>query len=91
MRPMLFLIRRTEGISRLLLQMIRDAVRERFRFPFGQVHSVTKDASDKSDWKDICAAWPHKDGRGFNLRFAANPTEGAEVIIRTVRKAGGAQ
>jgi hypothetical protein len=60
--------------------------------PTHRIYSVTKDAGAKSDWKDIGAAWPHRDGRGFNLRFASNPTEGAEVILRTVRaKKGGAQ
>lgn len=59
--------------------------------PTHRIYSVTKDAAGKSDWKDIGAAWPHKDGRGFNLRFTGNPIEGAEVIIRTARKTGGAQ
>lgn len=59
--------------------------------PTHRIYSVTKDASGKSDWKDIGAAWPHKDGRGFNLRFTGAPAEGAEIILRTPRKKGGAQ
>jgi hypothetical protein len=60
--------------------------------PTHRIYSVTKDASGKSDWKDIGAAWPHKDGRGFNLRFTGGLTEGAEVIVRVARpRKGGAQ
>lgn len=60
--------------------------------PTHRIYSVTKDASGKSDWKDIGAAWPHKDGRGFNLRYTGKPEEGAEVIIRVARpRKGGAQ
>ena len=58
--------------------------------PTHRIYSVTKDASGKSDWKDIGPAWPHKDGRGFNLRFTVSPAAGAEVILRVARK-GGAQ
>jgi hypothetical protein len=60
--------------------------------PTHRIYSVTKDADGKSNWKDIGAAWPHRDGKGFNLRFTATPIQGAEVIVRVARpRKGGAQ
>ena len=38
----------------------------------------------KSAWQEIGAVWPHKDGKGFNLQFAARPLEGAAIVLRAV-------
>jgi len=60
--------------------------------PTHRIFSVTKNAESGSKWTEIGAAWPHKDGQGFNLKFDAMPANGAEVVLRTVTaKKGGAQ
>ncbi len=60
--------------------------------PTHRVYSVTKNAENGSKWTEIGAAWPHKDGQGFNLKFNAMPANGAEVVLRTATaKKGGAQ
>jgi hypothetical protein len=60
--------------------------------PTHRVYSVSKNGDEKAAWTEIGAAWPHKDGKGFNLTFNARPLEGAQVVLRvaTARK-GGAQ
>lgn len=45
------------------------------------VYQVRDGADDKSYWTRIGAAWPHADGKGFNLQLAALPLDG-RVIIR---------
>jgi hypothetical protein len=60
--------------------------------PAFRIYSVSKNGDKKATWQEIGAAWPHKDGKGFNLAFAARPLEGAEVVLRSVTaKKGGAQ
>jgi len=61
--------------------------------PSHRIYSVTKNGDDaKGKWTEIGAAWPHKDGQGFHLKFTAMPIAGADVLLRvpTARK-GGAQ
>ena len=57
--------------------------------PTHRIYSVSKLNEDKSAWAEIGAAWPHKDGKGFNLTFSARPLEGAQVVLRvaTAKKA----
>jgi len=51
--------------------------------PSHRVYSVSKNGDgQKAIWQEIGAAWPHKDGKGFNLTFAARPLEGAEIVLR---------
>ncbi len=50
--------------------------------PTHRIYAVTKVNDDKSFWVAIGAAWPHKDGEGFNLRFDLMPINGAEIVIR---------
>jgi hypothetical protein len=60
--------------------------------PTYRVYSVTKNGDSKANWQEIGAAWPHKDGKGFNLKFTARPLEGAEIVLREPKAAkGGAQ
>ena len=49
--------------------------------PTHRIYSVTKNDS-KANWQEIGAAWPHKDGKGFNLTFTARPLDGAEIVLR---------
>jgi hypothetical protein len=50
--------------------------------PTHRVYSVSKNGEQKSTWQEIGAAWPHKDGKGFNLTFTARPLEGAQIVLR---------
>lgn len=36
-------------------------------------------------WREIGAMWPHKDGSGFTLKLDLMPTDGREIVIRTVK------
>ena len=61
--------------------------------PTHRVFAVTrKDQSDKGKWHEIGALWPHKDGKGFNLKLDLLPTGNAELVIRaaTEQAEGGA-
>ena len=50
--------------------------------PTHRIYSVTKNGDSKANWQEIGAAWPHKDGKGFNLKFTARPLDGAEIVLR---------
>jgi hypothetical protein len=52
--------------------------------PSHRIFAVSSNAGKKSAWQEIGAAWPHKDGKGFNLQFAARPLKGAAIVLRTV-------
>jgi hypothetical protein len=59
--------------------------------PTYRIYSVTKNG-DKANWQEIGAAWPHKDGKGFNLTFAARALDGAQIVLREPKAdKGGAQ
>ena len=60
--------------------------------PTHRVFNVTKQETEKASWDEIGAAWPHKDGKGFNLKFSAAVPEGAVLVLRTAqaKKAGAA-
>ena len=60
--------------------------------PTHRVYSVSKNGDEKASWTEIGAAWPHRDGKGFNLTFNARPLEGAQVVLRVASaRKGGAQ
>ncbi len=60
--------------------------------PTHRIYSVTKNGDEKARWTELGAAWPHKDGKGFQLRFNASPFGECEVVIRKIEpKAKGAQ
>lgn len=50
--------------------------------PTHRIYSVAKNGDTKSNWQEIGAAWPHKDGKGFNLTFTAHPLDGAQIVLR---------
>lgn len=41
---------------------------------------------DKAFWTKIGAAWPHDDGKGFNLQFVALPLTG-RIVLRSPKPA----
>ncbi len=49
--------------------------------PSHRVYAVTKNG-ERSIWREIGAAWSHKDGDGFNLKLDFLPLNGAEIVIR---------
>jgi len=51
--------------------------------PTHRIYNVAKDAEGKAVWTEIGAAWGHKDGKGFNLKFSVTPAEGASIVLRT--------
>ena len=55
--------------------------------PTHRVYAVTKNG-DKSFWTEIGAAWPHQDGKGFNVKLDYLPLNGAEIVIREPRTEG---
>lgn len=36
----------------------------------------------KSVWQPIGAAWPHADGKGFNISFDLLPMQGQDLVLR---------
>lgn len=57
--------------------------------------SVREGKDGKSYFKDIGAAFPHKDGKGFNVELEAMPVNGRVVLrtpserIREMKEGGG--
>lgn len=49
--------------------------------PAFRIYSVSKDG-ENSNWVEIGAAWPHKDGKGYGLQLKALPLPGSEVVLR---------
>ena len=41
--------------------------------PSHTVYHVTPQGEDRKAWTVVGAAWPHKDGNGFNIRLDAIP------------------
>ena len=50
--------------------------------PSHRIYAVTRHDDDNATWTEIGAAWPNKDGKGFNLKFTARPLHGAELVLR---------
>lgn len=50
--------------------------------PTHRIYAVSKRAGDNSNWTEIGAAWPHKDGKGFNLKLEYLPLNGGELVLR---------
>lgn len=49
--------------------------------PTHRAYAVTK-RGEKKRWQEIGAAWAHNDGKGFNLKLAFLPLNGAEMVLR---------
>lgn len=60
--------------------------------PTHRVYAVSKkEGAEKGRWTEIGAAWPHKDGKGFNLKLDLLPAGDSELVIREPRAERGAQ
>jgi len=53
--------------------------------PSHRIYSVSKDGNEKSRWTELGAAWPHKDGKGFQLKFNACPIGDYDLVLRTAQ------
>jgi len=58
------------------------------RKPTYRLYCVKGDG-DKASWTPIGAAWPNKDGMGFNLACDAVPLQGRLVLRAVVERGGG--
>lgn len=54
--------------------------------PTHRIYSVMKNGDKKATWTEIGAAWPHKDGNGFDLKYTAQALSGAKIVLRTVEE-----
>ena len=59
------------------------------RNPTHAVYQVTGEGKTTS-WTRIGAAWPHKDGQGFNLAIDAVPLRG-RIVIRAITEKASAE
>jgi len=50
--------------------------------PAYRIYSATRIVGEEAIWHEIGEAWPHWDGKGFNLSFPRGPFEEAEVMLR---------
>ena len=55
--------------------------------PSHDVYTVEGEDADKSFWTRIGSAWPHADGKGFNLALIAVPFNG-RIVLRLRKVAG---
>ena len=46
---------------------------------------IKKEGGAKGAWLEIGAAWPHRDGKGFNMKLDSFPrSPDAQLVIRTI-------
>lgn len=52
---------------------------------------IKKEGAAKGAWLEVGAAWPHRDGKGYNLKLDAIPrSPDAQLVIRTIETAPAA-
>ena len=61
--------------------------------PTHRVYAVAKkEGADKGHWTEIGAAWPHSDGKGFNLKLNLLPVAPSlQIVIRAIDAREGGQ
>ncbi|KRR20997.1 hypothetical protein CQ14_35980 [Bradyrhizobium lablabi] len=52
---------------------------------------VVEGEGDNAYWSKIGAAWPHQDGKGFNIQLSSLPLDGRLVIREPKAAKGGAE
>jgi len=57
--------------------------------PTHEVFAVKNGTEGKAFWTKIGAAWPHKDGQGFSLKFAFYPADGQAIQLRVIKAKAG--
>lgn len=54
--------------------------------PTHRIFVVSKCVGDREpDWLELGAAWPHKDGQGFNLRIKLPLPPGTVFVMRAAK------
>ena len=53
--------------------------------PTHRIYGVSKTGNEKTRWTELGAAWPHKDGKGFQLKYTACPIGDCEIVLRLVQ------
>lgn len=54
--------------------------------PTHRIFAVSKpEGADKAIWRELGAAWPHKNGGGFSLKLKSLPNAGEELAMRVVK------
>jgi hypothetical protein len=53
--------------------------------PTHEIFAVKDGTEGKSCWTKIGAAWPHKDGKGFSLKFDSYPPDGQSIQLRLAK------
>ncbi len=51
--------------------------------PTHRAYAVKGD-SENAIWREIGALWPHKDGKGFNIKLDVIPIDGSDIAIRVI-------
>ena len=51
--------------------------------PTHRIYAVSKDG-EKTRWTELGAAWPHKDGKGFHLKYTACPLGDCDIVLRAI-------
>lgn len=44
------------------------------------IENYEKEGAEKGHWTEIGAAWPHKDGKGFDVTIKLMPLDGRIVL-----------
>lgn len=61
--------------------------------PTHRVYAVAqKEGAEKGHWTEIGAAWPHADGKGFNLKLnLVLVAPGLQIVLRAIDASEGGQ
>lgn len=51
--------------------------------PTHRAYAVKGDG-ENAIWREIGALWPHKDGKGFNIKLDVIPIDGSDIAIRVI-------
>ena len=65
------------------MKQTAESTREPRPRPSHRVYQVTGQGKN-AYWREIGAAWPNKDGRGFNISYHALPLRG-RIVMRRIR------
>lgn len=57
--------------------------------PTHELFAVKDGAEGKGFWTKIGAAWPHKDSKGFSLKFDFYPADGQAIQLRVIKAKAG--
>ena len=53
--------------------------------PSYRAYTVIKREGQDDFWQSLGAAFPHQDGKGFNLKLSLLPLDGSDIVVREPR------